>query len=358
MTSSSPPVDLSQDRGSTIVATQIVFISLAAIAVALRIYSRSLKKAPLGADDYLIIASLPFSAIEAITTCVAVHYGLGKHEEAMPPQNVRPFSVSMLVLECAWGVSVPFVKLSFLMLYVRLFPSRAYKAWAWLLGTYTVLWGVMVVIATTLQCYPVAYQWNKSIKGHCDNRALSFFLSSVLEVPVDFIILILPLPVVWRLKLSRPRKVLLTGIFMLGSLTCVVSVIRLVRVDQTWKGEDTSWELTEACIWSAAEPTLGTVACCLPVMGPILIHFAPRPVVKKISSFGSKPSTAIKKPNKFQRLHNSGSTATDPAEQLVLGDMGNGITKSDARAVSDEDLFRGHEIAVTKQFSVDSENIV
>ncbi|KAL9077584.1 MAG: hypothetical protein Q9157_003308 [Trypethelium eluteriae] len=219
------------------------------------------------------------------------------------------------------------------MLYVRLFPSRAYKAWAWLLGTYTVLWGVMVVIATTLQCYPVAYQWNKSIKGHCDNRALSFFLSSVLEVPVDFIILILPLPVVWRLKLSRPRKVLLTGIFMLG-------------------------ELTEACIWSAAEPTLGTVACCLPVMGPILIHFAPRPVVKKISSFGSKPSTAIKKPNKFQRLHNSGSTATDPAEQLVLGDMGNGITKSDARAVSDEDLFRGHEIAVTKQFSVDSENIV
>ena len=57
-----------------------------------------------------------------------------------------------------------------------------------------------------------------------------FFSTSVIGIILDWAIWILPIPVVGRLKLPRRQKWGLMGVFGLGGMVCVVSVLRLVLV--------------------------------------------------------------------------------------------------------------------------------
>lgn len=41
---------------------------------------------------------------------------------------------------------------------------------------------------------------------------------SVPNIVTDLIMLLLPMPVIWRLKLPTKQKIALTGVFLLGSL--------------------------------------------------------------------------------------------------------------------------------------------
>ena len=52
--------------------------------------------------------------------------------------------------------------------------------------------------------------------------------SGVLNVLSDFSILILPTQRVWRLQISNEKKRYITGVFSLGLLACVASILRLI----------------------------------------------------------------------------------------------------------------------------------
>ncbi|KAL8753698.1 MAG: hypothetical protein Q9199_004866 [Rusavskia elegans] len=126
------------DKGSGIVAANIIVIILATVAVGLRIVSRRMQRLALEMDDYLIFVAVAFYASELI-----------------------------------WGASIPIIKLSILLLYIRIFGRlRYFKNLAYIIGIFSVCWGIMVILVCALQCRPVQYTWDKSIKGTCINAPL------------------------------------------------------------------------------------------------------------------------------------------------------------------------------------------
>ena len=67
-------------------------------------------------------------------------------------------------------------------------------------------------------CTPRKKIWNPFITGHCISIMAPIQASAIFNVFCDFLILILPMPCVWRLHLPLKKKILMTIIFAAGLL--------------------------------------------------------------------------------------------------------------------------------------------
>jgi hypothetical protein len=109
--------------------------------------------------------------------------------------------------------------MSILLFYLRLFPSKKFKIFAWANMAYTVCWAISAFFVNLTVCTPIAYYYDKSIPhGHCKNQAISGSINGSLSLIGDISILCLPIPMVLQLHINLRRKIALMGIFLLGSL--------------------------------------------------------------------------------------------------------------------------------------------
>jgi hypothetical protein len=79
-----------------------------------------------------------------------------------------------------------------------------------------VAWGLGTVIAPFLMCNPVEKNWNPMLPGTCAPMNRLWMGCTIPGVIIDFIILLLPMPNVWRLHSSLARKIGITIIFVMG----------------------------------------------------------------------------------------------------------------------------------------------
>ena len=74
------------------------------------------------------------------------------------------------------------------------------------------------MFAEIFQCSPFDDAWTLDAKGKCINLNNVLFASALLNVATSVLILVLPMPLLWRLHVSTQQKVELIGIFLLGGL--------------------------------------------------------------------------------------------------------------------------------------------
>ena len=66
---------------------------------------------------------------------------------------------------------------------------------------------------------------------------------SVITIFLDFVILFLPVPVVWSLQLPKKQRIAVLGLFGAGIIVCVAGVVHAYFVDQALvKSYDETWE--------------------------------------------------------------------------------------------------------------------
>lgn len=56
--------------------------------------------------------------------------------------------------------------------------------------------------------------------GHCINVHVMWIIQDIFFLLLDIYVVVLPLPMIWNLQITRAEKVALSGVFLLGSL-CV-----------------------------------------------------------------------------------------------------------------------------------------
>jgi len=114
------------------------------------------------------------------------------------------------------------IKLSILAFYKRLFPVKPMVLAVNIVAAVIILWCVGVFITSAVVCVPFRKLWEPTIPGTCIDLAKFYYGLQIPNILTDAIILVMPLRVVWNLKMPRAQRVLLTAIFMLGVL-CVCS---------------------------------------------------------------------------------------------------------------------------------------
>ena len=109
------------------------------------------------------------------------------------------------------------LKISFLVFYQRLFISREYRIAIWAVGIFTLITTLIGIFGATFQCKPVDF-WNHFLTRKCIDLAKFYLIRSVFYSLTDFMILILPIPGIWNLRIKTREKVMLIGLFGLGIL--------------------------------------------------------------------------------------------------------------------------------------------
>ena len=114
------------------------------------------------------------------------------------------------------------IKSSILLFYARIFPRGA-TLYLWRIFLYIILVVIILIylsatVVAVFQCIPVSYTWDKRIPGRCLDMRLLYYLGAANNVVTDLVILVLPMPVVWKLQMPRPKKYAVTGVFLMGGL--------------------------------------------------------------------------------------------------------------------------------------------
>ena len=117
------------------------------------------------------------------------------------------------------GVTAP--KVCILLLYLRIFGvQNAVRIGSWIsMAIVLANWVSTGVIAWGTICKPLAFKWDKTIPGgSCADLMASYKYVSIPNILTDLSILLLPLPTLYKLQMSRVRKVGLLVTFVMGSL--------------------------------------------------------------------------------------------------------------------------------------------
>ncbi|KAM5349920.1 hypothetical protein ACJ41O_006425 [Fusarium nematophilum] len=249
-------------------------IVLAALALGLRLHGRSIQKVPLWPE--------------------VISYGLGLHLPDLPVSVEKAQYYQALVQEVqehTYSLAIGAAQLSLLALYWRLFNTNISARLSILILTgLTVVWLLVRILVAVFQCFPPHYFWDKSIDGKCTVDPAKFFLGSVsTHLVLDVALMILPasegpcfhdrlceyanLAVAQINQLAIPfaQKLAIAGMFMFGIVICIASIMMIVvslRYDSY--AEDIMWNCVPAVNWSAAEIHLSVVACCLPMLRPVI----------------------------------------------------------------------------------------
>jgi len=110
-------------------------------------------------------------------------------------------------------------KISILLFYLRVFPTPGFQKCGKALLGFVALSGVVILLCQLLQCLPVQYNWNKSIRNaKCINVNALVYAHAGINILQDLMILALPIPWLLRLRLAFSQKIGLIVLFQVGAL--------------------------------------------------------------------------------------------------------------------------------------------
>lgn len=93
-----------------------------------------------------------------------------------------------------------------------------FKKMAWVVGIFVWAWVICITFLFIFICVPVQKLWYPQIPGRCINQVGTWISNALSTILTDLIILLLPLPQIWKLQLRKTEKMGLTLAFSLGFL--------------------------------------------------------------------------------------------------------------------------------------------
>ncbi|KAJ6113017.1 hypothetical protein N7512_008341 [Penicillium capsulatum] len=123
------------------------------------------------------------------------------------------FTGSILYIGC-----IACIKLSILMLCRQLFPANPIQIAVWWVSGLFILWVMCGISAGCFNCIPTEKLWYPEMPGGCMNLPKFSYGLQVPNIATDAIILVMPMPIVWSLPVSKAQKIGLSGIFVSRTL--------------------------------------------------------------------------------------------------------------------------------------------
>ena len=155
----------------------------------------------------------------------AVQLGLGQHIQYVnPPTNIETIRFLFFFVPIIYTLTMIGYKASVLLLYRRIFAChQVFIRVVYGVGAFLVAYGIAIMFAGHIfECTPISAAW--TLNGHCVDAKASAIAFSVLNITTAATILVMPIPLVWRLKLPSGQRITLGLIFLLG-LLCVAPLL-------------------------------------------------------------------------------------------------------------------------------------
>ncbi|KAL4947146.1 hypothetical protein BDW69DRAFT_190465 [Aspergillus filifer] len=216
-------------------------------------------------DDYLMITATIFSlALCASGLGIAVPSGMGRHIEVLSPDSVRMIGMGQYVMGHMYQVAIALTKLSVLALYYRASNSKLFHRVVFATAAVVVLWLINIEILLFWVCQPISIFWGNH-DGFCYDMCAFALSNNIINLCMDLWILVLPLPIIFRMRVSTKHKILLSSLFSIGLATCGVSAAR-IPFNHIECRVDTTYTLSTLTIFSMWEPLGGILCANIPII--------------------------------------------------------------------------------------------
>jgi len=227
---------------------------------------------------------------------------IGYHD---PPGSVLDPAPSIILnekldfaIQILQVIGLAIIKISALAFYRRIFCSikpSPLNTIIWVLIFVCVAWGIAFVgfYAGACGSHPSA-QWSGTIEflEYCidlDPKFEKGFAAS--DFILDTLVLIVPIPSVWNLKISTGRRIGVTGIFMLALIgygACIARLatnVILASANYTGAPPDVQLATTQAIWFSMLETGFAIIAVNLPSLWSIIAKVSPISLIRSLRSF-------------------------------------------------------------------------
>ncbi|KAK2738040.1 hypothetical protein FQN57_007306 [Myotisia sp. PD_48] len=209
----------------------IVFLILSFAVVALRMFVRAHMRRSVSWDDWFMVTSMPFVVCITASTIISTQYGWGFHIWDVKPEWQKPSRMS-----------------------------------SWFTFAFTMFFA----------CIPLSHYWDSVKEINCMSESGRVLGATISNIVTDLIVLILPIPTLWKLYLPIRERLVLIGLMSLGLIACAASVVRAyymyivvaLEYDVTWVGYNI-W------VWNAIEVNLAVICASVPVLRPFAQKYFP-----------------------------------------------------------------------------------
>lgn len=185
------------------------------------------------------------------------------------------------------GISLP--KFSCLFFYYRVFGRSSRKLYIslWVAGALAAGWLVSAIFVVAFQCNPPQKAWDFTLEGQCLSMWPWLVGLACTSMAIDALILIMPMPQLWKLNVPWRRKATVSIIFLCGYwyvsrllspsrglLTRMCSVIvcsigRVVTLGEelaAFSSPDPLYATAPYFCWISTEGPVSVVGVCLPMI--------------------------------------------------------------------------------------------
>ncbi|KAF3929025.1 hypothetical protein ABW20_dc0101647 [Dactylellina cionopaga] len=189
-------------------------------------------------------------------------------------------------------------KCSVIALYLRIFAGIRWfqNALYSILGLILVFFGLTFFL-TIFQCRPIEAAFDFRIAMTRPTKCIVikdfFYVSGSVNMLTDLLLVILPMPLAWKLGLDLRKRIFIILLFSLGILVWVASIVRITRLNELG-GVDITCEhicvfislrdasdfaclvsTTGGLIWSIIEADVALICASGPAIKPLVTHFFP-----------------------------------------------------------------------------------
>ncbi|TDZ51606.1 hypothetical protein CTRI78_v007501 [Colletotrichum trifolii] len=267
-------VDLSESNGGALVATAVAFLVLSWLSVLLRCYVRAFMTKGFQADDWLMLVALAIFTLSCSFILAGVRDGLGHHNVALEQDKEISALMYQALATAAYVLDMLFIKLSIGLFLLRLSNSKVYNWILYVSLVVVTLWSAVIFLWNLFQCSPVTAQWDYTIPdSKCvspDAVVAAAYSISVMTILSDWLYALMPIPMIWNVKMTTQAKATVIVILGLGILQRQYRYpdptqipFRPDRVERYSVG-------TEAMVWTLVEPGVAIVASSLVTIRPLL----------------------------------------------------------------------------------------
>lgn len=137
----------------------------------------------------------------------------------------------------------------------------------------------LITLLQIFQCLPVSYIWegwaDENRKSQCLDASSAAYIAGGVCIVQDLVILVLPLPLLYKLNTDFRTKAGIIFMFSLGIFVLVTSCVRIKYLVGFGTNKNPMWEYSDALIWSGLEVAISIIVACLPAIRVLIIRFVP-----------------------------------------------------------------------------------
>ena len=143
---------------------------------------------------------------------------VGRHISTIDIHKVERTELDLVILQSTQNLTVALPKLSVLGLYLRLLVERSHRLAVWIVAAIVASSAITAFFVSIFRCSPASKAWIPSQPGTCISIMPFLVYCSASHTASNIAMIFLPLPMIWKLRVDRSKKVRLYFMFLLGTM--------------------------------------------------------------------------------------------------------------------------------------------